>query len=99
MLTAKVGFVMSSVGFLRVGDSSAGRRLLRPVKPDMRGIVQNALPQNASIANCNQKAPQSKLKLLILLKINIGTASAISSLRKVLHGHPITNWQSNRRRT
>ncbi len=67
MLTAKVGFVMSSVGFLRVGDSSAGRRLLRPVKPDMRGIVQNALPQNASIANCNQKAPQNKLKLLIFL--------------------------------
>ena len=67
MLTAKVGFVMSSVGFLSVGRCLPERLRPGPVNPALDVIVQNALPQNAIIANCNQTAPQIAHKPLILL--------------------------------
>jgi hypothetical protein len=53
MLTAKVGFVMSSVGFLSVGRSFSTEARVAPQPRGLDAVVQNALPQNAIIANCN----------------------------------------------
>lgn len=67
MLTAEAGFVMSSVGFLIVGRSPQRHTARQPAVLAVYAIVQIALPQNATVANCNSKSRLLHLNILILL--------------------------------
>lgn len=67
MLTATVKFVMSSVGFLIVGQSCMHMRVATHYIRAPYAIVQIASQQIAIIANCNAPQPRFTRKLLFIL--------------------------------
>ncbi|WP_124427345.1 hypothetical protein [Pseudomonas orientalis] len=57
MLTASINFVMSSVGFLIVGQSCKRTRDVTQYIRALYTIVQIAFQQTTTIANCNALQP------------------------------------------